>query len=138
MRFASKLVPFTLCALGASFAIPVQAVSYQLGHRPEIGTIEAPKTAGPGQAVRITVTAKKEGGSGCGLVIRFGDGAEQQFKINRDNVKFPLTVEHVYKKNGRYTVRASGREITTNKECKGSASAVIQVGQPRPAAKTKG
>jgi len=138
MRFASRLVPFTLCALGASFAIPVEAVSFQVGHRPEIGTIDAPRTAKPGQAIRITVSAKKEGGSGCGMVLRFGDGAEQQFKINRDNVTFPVTVEHVYRKNGRYTVRASGREITTNKECKGSASAVIRVGEPKPAAKPKG
>jgi len=138
MRFASKLVPVALCALGAGFAKPVEAVSFQVGHRPEIGSIDAPKTAKPGQPIRLTVSAKKEGGSGCGLVLRFGDGAEQQFKVNRDDVKFPLTVEHVYKKNGRYTVRASGREITTNKECKGSASAVIQVGQPKPAAKPKG
>lgn len=135
MRFGGSLTLAVLCAVGATFALPVQGVSFQVGHRPEIGGIDAPKTARAGQPVKMTISAKKEGGSGCGLVVRFGDGEEQQFKINHDNVKLPLTVEHAYKKNGKYTVRAIGREITTNKECKGSASAAIQVGEPKASVK---
>ena len=135
MRFHGSLAVAVLCAAGAIHATPVQGVAFQVGHRPEIAKIDAPKTAKAGQPVKITVSAKKEGGSGCGLVVRFGDGEEQQFKINHDNVKLPLTVEHAYKKNGKYTVRAIGREITTNKECKGSASAAIQVGEPKPPVK---
>jgi hypothetical protein len=135
MRFHGSLTPAVLSACVVTFALPVQAVSFQVGHRPEIGNIDAPKTAKAGQPVKMTISAKKEGGSGCGMVVRFGDGEEQQFKVNRDNVKFPLTVEHAYKKNGKYTIRAIGREITTNKECKGSATAAIQVGEPKAAAK---
>lgn len=135
MRFHENLTPAVVCAVGVAFALPVQAVSFQVGHRPEIGNIDAPKTAKAGQPVRMTINSKKEGGSGCGMVVRFGDGEEQQFKINRDHVKFPLTIEHAYKKNGKYTIRAIGREVTTNKECKGSATAAIQVGEPRAAAK---
>lgn len=133
-------VPFlrtTLCAFCAALSFPAAAVTLQMGHRPVIGAIDAPKTAKAGQAVRITVTAKQEGGSACGLVVDFGDGSDRQFKINRDDLKFPVSVEHTYKKDGRYTVKANGREITTHKGCKGSASAVIQVGAPKkPAAKS--
>lgn len=135
MRFHGSLALAVLSAVGIAFALPVQAVSFQVGHRPEIGTIDTPKTAKAGQPVKMTITSKKEGGSGCGMLVRFGDGEEQQFKINRDNVKFPLTIEHAYKKNGKYTIRAIGREITTNKECKGSATGAIQVGEPKAAAK---
>ena len=133
-----RTLVMTLCALaGAASALPVLALTYQVGHRPEIARIDAPKTVKSGQPVRILIEAKKEGGAGCGMVLRFGDGAEQQFKINHEGVKLPLVVEHVYKKDGKYTVRAQGREITTSKECKGSASATIQVGETKPPARKK-
>jgi PKD domain-containing protein len=122
----------------AAWGGPALAVGLQLGHRPEIGAVEAPKTVKAGQAVKITVTAKNDGSSGCGLLVKWGDGTDQQMKMNRDEAKFPLTLEHTYKKNGRYTVNASGKEITTNKACKGTASAVVQVGPVQKAsAKTK-
>ncbi len=111
------------------------AVPFQLGHRPEIGAVDAPKAVKAGQSVPITVKAKKEGGAGCGLVVDFGDGSDRQLKINGDDGKLPVTVAHTYAKDGLYTVRAKGRVITTNKECKGSASAVIRVGEPKPAKK---
>ena len=117
---------------------PALAAGLQLGHRPEIGTIDAPKTLKPGEAAKFTIKAKNEGGSACGLLIRYGDGTDEQIKINRDDVKFPLAVEHTYKKAGLYTISASGKEITTHKACKGSASAAVQVGPvKKAAAKTK-
>lgn len=116
-------------------AVPAFAVGLQLGHRPEIGAVAAPAKAKAGETVKITVSAKKEGSSGCGLLIKFGDGTDRQMKMNRDEAKFPVTVEHAYKKDGKYTVSASGKEITTNKACKGSASAAIQVGEPAKAKK---
>lgn len=122
----------TLLGLVALAPSPATAVSFQMGHRPEIGAIQAPKSAKAGQAIPITVTAKKDGSAGCGLVVDFGDGSDRQFKMNGDDGKFPVTMEHTYKKDGKYTVRASGREITTNKECKGSSTAAIQVGEPKP------
>jgi hypothetical protein len=122
----------------AAWCGPALAVGLQLGHRPEIGAVEAPKTVKAGQAVKITVTAKNDGSAGCGLLVKWGDGTDQQMKMNRDEAKFPLTLEHTYKKNGRYTVNASGKEITTNKACKGTASAVVQVGPVQKAsARTK-
>ncbi len=133
MRIIGMSAAAAIVGLTALAPSPASAVSFQMGHRPEIGAIQAPKTAKAGQAIPITVTAKKDGGSGCGLVVSFGDGTDRQLKINGDDGKLPVTMEHTYKKDGRYTVRASGRQITTNKECKGSASAVIQVGEVKPA-----
>jgi len=125
------LIPLSL--LGMTLTAPVHGQAFQLGHRPEIGAINAPKTLKPGETAQIRIDAKKEGNSGCGMVVNFGDGSEaRQFKMNSDGVKFPLAVEHTYKKAGKYTVQVRGKEITTNKECKGSASATIQVSDPKP------
>jgi hypothetical protein len=121
--------------VGLSFAVPVFAVGLQMGHRPEIGAVTAPTTAKPGEMVKITVSAKNDGSSGCGLLVKFGDGTDRQMKMNRDEAKFPITLEHAYKKEGKYTISAGGTDITTNKACKGSASAVIQVGAPAKAKK---
>jgi PKD domain len=141
MRLPHRVSCLVFAAAGTAVAASASAVGLQMGHRPEIGAIQAPATAKAGETVKITVTAKKEGSSGCGLLVKFGDGSDRQMKINRDEAKFPVTLEHAYKKDGRYTITASGREITTNKECKGGASAAIQVGEPKkakkPAAKPK-
>lgn len=133
-----RLVLISLSLLGTTLTAPVYGQAFQLGHRPEIGGINAPKTIKPGEAVHVRIDAKKDGNSGCGIVVTFGDGSEaRQFKMNSDGVKFPLTVEHTYKKAGKYTVQVRGKEITTNKECKGSASTTIQVENPKPG-KAKG
>jgi hypothetical protein len=129
-------VPRILIAcMGAIVALPALAIGLQMGHRPEIGSVQAPKTAKAGETVKITIAAKTEGSSGCGLLVRYGDGSDQKMKMNRDEAKFPVTLEHAWKKDGTYTVSASGTEITTNKACKGSANAVIQVGEPKKAKK---
>ena len=128
-----RVALISLSLLGLTLAATVYGQAFQLGHRPEIGAVNAPKTLKPGEAAQIRIDAKKEGGSGCGIIVNFGDGSEaRQIKVNSDGVKFPLTVEHTYKKAGKYTVQVRGKEITTNKECKGSASATIQVSDPKP------
>jgi len=136
--FSGRTVVVVLSTLGTMMSFSANALTYQVGHRPEIGKVDAPKTIKPGEAARILIEAKKEGGAGCGLLVNFGDGSDaKQFKMNQDGVKFPMVVEHAYKKEGKYTVRVQGKEITTSKECKGSASATIQVGSPKPG-KAKG
>ena len=128
-----RLTVISLSLLGMTLTTQAHAQAFQLGHRPEIGGINAPTTLKPGEAAQIRIDAKTEGSSGCGIVVAFGDGSEaKQFKMNSDGVKFPLTVEHTYKKAGKYTVSVKGKQITTNKECKGSASATIQVSDPKP------
>jgi hypothetical protein len=133
MRNPTSSATAAILGLAALLPLPASAVPFQIGHRPEIGNVQAPKTARAGQAIPITVSAKNDGSAGCGMVVNFGDGTDRQFKINGDDGKLPVTMEHTYKKDGKYTVRASGRQITTNKECKGSATAAIQVGEVKPA-----
>jgi hypothetical protein len=136
MRLPFRVSCLVLAAGGMALAASASAIGLQMGHRPEIGAVQVPASAKAGEAVKITVTAKNDGSSGCGLLIKFGDGTDQRMKINRDEAKFPVTVEHAWKKDGRYTVTASGTEITTNKACKGGASAALQVGEPPKAKKS--
>ena len=44
------------------------------------------------------------------MLVKFGDGTDRQIKINRDEAKFPLSLEHAYKKDGEYTVSAGGSQ----------------------------
>lgn len=136
MRVQPRLCSILVIAAGLVFAVPAMAIGLQMGHRPEIGGIDAPKSAKVGETVKITVNAKNDGSSGCGLLVKFGDGTDQQMKMNRDEGKFPVTIEHAYKKSGKYTVSASGKAITTNKACKGTANALIQVGASAAAKKS--
>src|SRR5258706_15533408 len=85
MRNLSRIL---FASLGASVAVPVLAVGLQIGHRPEIGGIAAPKTVKPGEIVKITVSAKNDGSSGCGLLVNFGDGTDRQMKMNRGEATF--------------------------------------------------
>jgi PKD domain-containing protein len=111
----------------AAFTIPASAITLPAFDLPQIGSIEMPGTAQAGETVHVTVKAAKDGTSACGLVLDFGDGSNQQFKINADGVKLPVSAEHVYKKAGKYTVQAKGRKITTHHSCKESASAGILI-----------
>ena len=77
--------------------------------------------------MQVTVKAAKDGTSACGMVLSFGDGSDQKIKINVEGAKLPLSVEHVYKKAGKYTVQAKGQKITTHHSCKDSATAVIRI-----------
>ena len=113
--------------LGAVVSSSAWAVTLPAFDLPQIGSIDAPKTAKAGASVQITVKAAKDGTSTCGLVVSFGDGSEQVIKVNADNTKLPVSVEHAYKKAGKFTVQAKGRKVTTHHSCGGTASAAIRV-----------
>ena len=106
---------------------PASAITLPAFDLPQIGSIDLPKTAKAGETVRVTVKAAKDGTSICGMALDFGDGSNQQFKVNADGAKLPVSVEHVYKKAGKYTVQAKGRKITTHHSCKDGASAAIEI-----------
>jgi hypothetical protein len=127
MRLANNVQ--TVVAIVSSAIVPtfVFAVTMPAFDLPQIGGVDIPKTAKAGETVRVTVKAAKDGTSTCGMVINFGDGVEQQFKINAEGGKLPVSVEHVYTKAGKYTIQAKGRKITTHHSCKDSASATIQI-----------
>ena len=112
------------CAMASMSASAVTLPAFDL---PQIGSMDIPKTAKVGETVRVTVKAAKDGTSTCGLILSFGDGSDQKFKINADGTKLPVSAEHVYKKAGKYTVQAKGLKITTHHSCKDSTSAVVQI-----------
>ena len=125
----------TLFGLLALSCASVNAQLIQLGSRPEIKKLEAPATGKAGEAVNITVSAT-EGSAWCGLLLEYGDGNTDQIKINDEN-KFPVTVSHTYAKGGKYTIKASGVDITTHKNCKSDASSKIVISAPKKAVKSK-
>ena len=127
MRLTIQFQSPVLLIVCAIVSVPALAISLPAFDLPQIGSIDIPKTVKAGESVQLTVKAAKEGTSACGMVVKFGDGSDQQFKINVDSAKLPVSIEHVYKKAGKYTVQASGRKITTHHSCKGNASATIQV-----------
>ena len=127
-----SLAPLIIGAAAANFAWAVTMPAFDL---PEIGSIDLSSTAKVGDSVQITIKASKPGTSACGLSINFGDGTVQQVKINVETAKLPFSVEHVYKKPGKYTVQATGKKITTHHSCKGNASAVVTVHEPKKSGK---
>lgn len=120
------------CSVASSVSYAVSLPAFDL---PEIGGIDLPSTAIAGDSVRMTIKATKDGTSACGLSIDFGDGTNQQFKVNVENTKMPISVDHAYKKPGKYTVKASGKKITTHHSCKGNSSAIITVSAPKKSGK---
>ncbi len=89
-------------------------------------TIE-PATAKAGQDVKITINAEGEAPTFCGLHVEYGDGSADDFKIDQSNKQFPVTVAKRYAKPGIYTVKASGRKVTTHLPCTGTAEATLTV-----------
>ena len=129
---STALAFFMIGAAASNLAWAVTLPAFDL---PEIGSIDLPKSAKAGDSVQITIKASKDGTSVCGLALNFGDGTLQQVKINADNAKLPLSVEHTYKKPGKYKIQASGKKITTHHSCKGNASALITVSGAKKSAK---
>jgi hypothetical protein len=78
-----------------------------------------PASPKAGQEVKITIGADGEAPTFCGLVVRFDDGSESQFKIDSKENKLPLTFVKVFAKAGTYAVKAEGRKITTHLPCLG-------------------
>ena len=128
-----SLATFLLCAAASGPAYAVTMPAFDL---PEIGGIDMPGKAIAGDTVKITIKAGKDGTSVCGISVSFGDGASQQIKVNEDNAKLPLSVEHAYKKPGKYAVQVAGKKITTHHSCKGGASAGISVSAPKKSGKS--
>lgn len=64
-----------------------------------------PAQAKTGAPVNVTADFEVSGAINCGLLIDFGDGNKQKFKINQQK-DVPLVVSHVYAKPGTYKIMA--------------------------------
>ncbi len=127
----------------ASLAAMLVAAPLAFAAQGGIGTIAVePGTVKAGQEVKITINAEGETPTFCGLGIEYGDGTTDEFKIDQSNKQFPVTVSKRYAKAGSYTVKASGKKVTTHLPCMGKAEAKVTVeaaaAAPAPAAKAAG
>ena len=94
-----------------------------------------PAVAKPGQAVKITATFDSAGNPNCNLRIEFGDGKQQNFKINQAK-DVPLVTTHTYAKAGSYKVQVLPRTAMPVLKCQGAdQSAMVKVEAPAPVAK---
>ena len=86
-----------------------------------------PQSVDIGQEVVITVDAGQNPPLYCGLVVIFGDGSDEQIKIDSNAAKFPVRLTRAYKSAGNFTIRAEGRKITTHMPCVGKEEARLTV-----------
>lgn len=116
-------------------ALPALALAQGGGESP-MSAIKAPAAASPGEPVSMVIEAGPSPSRWCGLQVDFGDGEVREVKINPRRL-FPVTVEKTYQAPGRYTVRVSGKQLTSHIACLGTPSTQIAIGgggAPAPSA----
>lgn len=89
---------------------------------------------------KVTLTAQLDvmSGTNCGLRVHWGDGAQQDFKINQAK-DVPLVATHTYAKAGSYKVKVEPKtQGMTTMKCGGkNQEAALTVTAAAPAAKPK-
>ena len=84
-----------------------------------------------GEASTITVNFElKDDKVNCGMRVLFGDGQQQDIKINQKE-DVPLIVKHTYAKAGQYQVKAAPQNMGMTFKCLGKeATAALAVAAP--------
>ena len=67
-----------------------------------------PATSQPGQPVTLTALFDTSKGLNCNVRVRFGDGAQEDFKVNQEK-DATMVLKHTYQKPGAYTVDVEPR-----------------------------
>ncbi len=93
-----------------------------------------PLVAKVGQPVTITGLFDGAGNPNCNLRVEFGDGKQENFKINQEK-DVPLVTTHSYAKAGEYKVMIAPRTALPMIKCKGAdQTAMLKVEALAPAA----
>jgi PKD domain len=109
------------------------AVALPAGAQTFSGVKVEPATAKVGEPVKITGTFDSAGNPNCNLRVEFGDGKNQNFKINQEK-DVPLVTTHTYTKAGSYKVQILPRTALPMLKCKGGdQTAMLTVEAPAPA-----
>lgn len=96
-------------------------------------TVE-PAQARVGEPVKITVNFDKADAIGCNVRVFFGDGGNQDNKINQDK-DVPKILTHTYTSAGDFTVKAEGKTALPLPKCSGKTqSASVKVAAAAPVA----
>jgi hypothetical protein len=92
-----------------------------------------------GEKVTLTAQLDVTSGTNCGLRVHWGDGAQQDFKINQAK-DVPLVASHAYAKAGSYKVKVEPKtQGMTTMKCGGrnqeAALTVTAAAAAKPVAK---
>lgn len=94
-----------------------------------------PPVAKVGEPVTITGVFDSAGNPNCNLRVEYGDGKNENFKINQEK-DVPLVTKHTYAKPGTYKVSVLPRTKLPMIKCMGAdQTAVLKVEAAAPAAK---
>jgi len=95
-----------------------------------------------GQSVGLVIDyePREQAANYCGLLVKFGDGEEQQIRI--ESAQAPLRLTHTYKRPGTYAISVEGttifRGLRTAVGCLGTTqSTAINVGRDAPIAEVR-
>lgn len=87
-----------------------------------------PAQAKIGSAVTVTADFEVSGATNCGLLIDFGDGEKQKYKINQTK-DVPLVVTHTYAKPGSYKIMVEPKRNEMTLGCSGKNQyAQVEIG----------
>lgn len=101
---------------------------------PAMDKLTVTPAAGAKVGDKVTATVEMSGEPGmCGLEVDFGDGRRERIKVE-PATKFPIVVEHSYKKAREYKVRADGHVVNGALGCPGRHLAVYKVEAAPPPA----
>jgi hypothetical protein len=93
-----------------------------------------PATARVGQPVTLTAQFDISKGLNCNVRVRFGDGVQDDFKVNQEK-DATMVMTHVYQKPGNYTVDVEPRRALPLLGCLGEQlHAKVAVAAAAPAA----
>jgi hypothetical protein len=72
-----------------------------------------------------------ESGTYCGVNVQWGDGSNEDIKIDKKDGEFPRQISHTYAKPGQGTIKVKGTRAGSRMNCSGQEqSAVITVLTP--------
>lgn len=117
--------------LTRSFAF-VLAATCVAAHAQTVSGIKVePAQIKAGEAATITVNFElKDDKVNCGMRVLFGDGQQQDIKINQKE-DVPMIVKHTYAKAGQYQVKAAPQNMGMTFKCLGKeATAALAVAAP--------
>lgn len=102
MKTTRHALSIALLATAAAFAAGPAAAQTLTSIKVE------PATAQPGQPVTLTAQFDISKGLNCNVRVRFGDGAEENLKVNQEK-DATMTLKHAYKQAGTYGIDVEPR-----------------------------
>ena len=102
MKSSRHALSIALLATTAAFAALPAAAQTLTSIKVEPATVQ------PGQPVTLTAQFDISKGLNCNVRVRFGDGAEENLKVNQEK-DATMTLKHAYKQAGNYSIDVEPR-----------------------------